>query len=316
VLNVLEQIRLAEDVGLDFFGVGEHHHKNVPVSSPTSVINAAAAMTSKIILSTAVSVLSTDDPIRLYQQAATAAIVSGNRVELIAGRGSSTASFPLFGYDLDDYDRLYADKLGVLLAVNARERVSWQSPFRPPLDDALVVPRAEIPLRVWIGSGGSAGSTIRAGSAGLPLSYGILNGTPQRWGRLAELYRQTGRDADVSPERLEISVASHGFIGRDGLAVKQRYHQHEIASYALAGRSIPTAWKDIEADYSPGGMVFAGEPGEIADRIIDLHQHLGHRRQFLQMDIGGMPHREVLASIELLGSEVAPLVRAELNDRE
>jgi alkanesulfonate monooxygenase SsuD/methylene tetrahydromethanopterin reductase-like flavin-dependent oxidoreductase (luciferase family) len=316
VRNVLEQIRVAEQAGLDFFGVGEHHHEQVPVSSPTSVINAAAAMTSTITLSTAVSVLSTDDPIRLYQQAATAAIVSDDRVEIIAGRGSSTESFSLFGYDLDDYDRLYADKFGLLLAVNARERVSWDSSIRPPLEDALVVPRPDKPLKIWLGTGGSPGSSVRAGSSGLPISYGSLNGTPESWGRLGELYRQSAREADVAPERLEISVASHGFVGRDGLATKQRFHHHEVASFALAGRSMPTNWEQVQANYSPGGMVFAGEPAEIAERIIDLHRHLGHRRQFLQMDIGGMPHRDVLTSIELLGGEVAPLVRAELNGQD
>jgi alkanesulfonate monooxygenase SsuD/methylene tetrahydromethanopterin reductase-like flavin-dependent oxidoreductase (luciferase family) len=307
---VLEQIRLAEQVGLDFFGFGEHHHPQVPVSSPTSVINAAAAMTSTITLSTAVSVLSTDDPIRLYQQAA---IVSGDRVEIIAGRGSSTASFPLFGYDVGDYDRLYADKFGLLMAVNARERVSWESPFRPPLKDGLVVPRPDKPLKIWLGSGGSPDSTVRAGSSGLPIAYGILGGTPEHWSQMAQLYRQSGHDADVDPARQEISVASHGFVGRDGLTAKQSFHRHEVASFALAGRAIPTAWDDVKPNYSPGGMVFAGEPMEIAERIVDLHHHLGHRRQFLQMDIGGMPHREVLASIELLGTEVAPRVRAEFD---
>jgi alkanesulfonate monooxygenase SsuD/methylene tetrahydromethanopterin reductase-like flavin-dependent oxidoreductase (luciferase family) len=315
VRNVLEQIRLAEEVDLDFFGVGEHHHEKVPVSSPTSVLNAAAAMTSKITLSTAVSVLSTDDPIRLYQQAATAAIVSGDRVEIIAGRGSSTASFPLFGYDLEDYDRLYADKFGLLLEINANERVSWKSPFRPPLDNALVVPRPDKPLKIWLGSGGSPSSTTRAGSAGLPISYGILNGTPERWGRMGDLYRKSADEAGVDPAQLEISVAGHGLIGRDGLAAKQHFHKHEVASFALAGVAIPARWEDIKENYSPGGMVFAGEPQEIAERIIDLHEHLGHCRQFLQMDIGGMPHRDVLKSIELFGTEVAPLVRTELNGR-
>jgi alkanesulfonate monooxygenase SsuD/methylene tetrahydromethanopterin reductase-like flavin-dependent oxidoreductase (luciferase family) len=315
VRNVLEQIRLAEQVGLDFFGVGEHHHEQVPVSSPTSLLNAAAAMTSKITLSTAVSVLSTDDPIRLYQQAAIAAIVSNDRVELIVGRGSSTESFPLFGYDLADYDRLYADKLGLLLAINAHERVSWDSKLRS-LDDALVVPRPDKPLKIWLGTGGSPESTIRAGSAGLPISYGALNGTPRHWGQLGDLYRRSAREAGVDPALLKISVASHGFVARAGLAAKQRFHRHEIASFALAGRSLPTEWDQVEANYSPGGMVFAGEPSEIAERIIDLHQHLGHHRQFLQMDIGGMPQHDVLASMELLGTEVAPMVRAELGNHE
>jgi len=313
VRNMLEQIQLAEQVGLDFYGVGEHHVATMPVSSPASVINAAAALTSTITLSTAVSVLSTDDPIRLYQQLATAAIVSGDRVEIIAGRGSSTDSFPLFGHNLDDYDRLYADKLGLLLAVNASERVSWESPFRSPLDDALVVPRPEKPIKIWLGTGGNPGSTVRAAQAGLPVSYGILSGSPQQWGQMGGLYRESARDAGVDPSGLEISVAGHGFVGKDGRAAKAQYFRHEQAAYAAAGRFATPSWEQAAPNYSPGGMVFAGDPQEIADRIIDLHHHLGHSRHFLQMDIGGMPHLEVLRSIELLGTEVAPRVRAELH---
>jgi len=312
VRNMLEQIRLAEQVGLDFYGVGEHHTATMPVSSPAAVINAAAAMTSSITLSTAVSVLSTDDPIRLYQQLATAAIVSGDRVEIIAGRGSSTESFPLFGYELEDYDRLYADKLGMLLAINEDERLTWESPFRPPLEGALVVPRPDRPIPIWLGTGGNPGSTVRAAQAGLPVSYGILSGTPQRWGQMGALYRQAAEQAEVDPSRLKISVAGHGFVERDGRAAKARFFRHEQAAYAAHGRFAPLTWEESAPNYSPGGMVFAGDPKEVADRIIDLHHHLGHMRHFFQMDIGGMPHAEVLKSIELLGTEVAPRVRSEL----
>jgi len=314
VRNMLEQIQLAEQVGLDFYGVGEHHTATMPVSSPASVINAAAAMTSRITLSTAVSVLSTDDPIRLYQQMATAQIVSNGRVEIIAGRGSSTDSFPLFGYELDDYDRLYSDKLGLLLAVAANERTSWESPFRPPLHDALIVPRPEQPIPIWLGTGGSPGSTVRAAQAGLPVSYGILSGTPQRWGQMGALYRQAAEQAAVDTAQLAISVAGHGFVARDGRSAKQMFFRHESAAYAAAGRFGPRSWEEAEPNYSPGGMVFAGDASEVADRIIDLHQHLGHTRHFFQMDIGGMPQADVLTSIELLGSEVASRVRAELDN--
>jgi alkanesulfonate monooxygenase SsuD/methylene tetrahydromethanopterin reductase-like flavin-dependent oxidoreductase (luciferase family) len=314
VRNMLDQIRLAEEVGLDFYGVGEHHTAAMPVSSPAAIINAAAASTSKIILSTAVSVLSTDDPIRLYQQMATAAIVSGNRVEIIAGRGSSTDSFPLFGYDLDDYDNLYADKLGLLLAIDRDQNVSWDSPFRPPLENAVIVPRPDKRIPIWLGTGGNPGSTVRAGQAGLPISYGILSGTPQRWGQMGALYRQAAEQTGVDPSDLRISVAGHGFIAADGRQAKEQYFRHESAAYAASGRFAAPSWADSAPNYSPGGMVFAGDPREIADRIIDLHHHLGHDRHFLQMDIGGMPHAEVLKSIELLGTEVAPRVRAELAD--
>ncbi|MCU1474602.1 LLM class flavin-dependent oxidoreductase [Amnibacterium sp.] len=314
VRNLLEQIRVAEEVGLDFFGVGEHHTPSMPVSSPAAVINAAAAMTTRITLSTAVSVLSTDDPIRLYQQMATAAIVSGDRVEIIAGRGSSTESFGLFGYDLGDYDLLYADKLGLLLAINESEQVSWDSSLRPPLRDAVVVPRPERPMKIWLGTGGSPGSTVRAGEAGLPVSYGILSGTPEHWGRMGALYRQATAQAGHDAGTLGISVAGHGFIGMDGGDAKAQFFRHEQAAYAASGRFAAPSWEQAAANYSPGGMVFAGDPSEIADRIIDLHAHLGHRRHFLQMDIGGMRHADVLRSIELLGTQVAPRVHAELDN--
>ena len=182
VRNLLEQIRLAEQAGLDFYGIGEHHTASMPVSSPSAVINAAAAVTSTITLSTAVSVLSTDDPIRLYQQMATASIVSGGRVEIIAGRGSSTDSFPLFGYDLDDYDRLYADKLGLLLAINDSQPGQLGVTVPAPAEGRPGGPPAGQADPHLARTGGNPGSTIRAGQAGLPVSYGILSGTPQRWG--------------------------------------------------------------------------------------------------------------------------------------
>jgi alkanesulfonate monooxygenase SsuD/methylene tetrahydromethanopterin reductase-like flavin-dependent oxidoreductase (luciferase family) len=316
VRNLLEQVRLAEEVGLDFFGVGEHHTNDAPVSSPSAVINAAAAQTERITLSTAVSVLSTDDPIRLYQQMATAQIVSGGRVEIIAGRGSSTDSFPLFGYDLQDYDELYADKLGLLLAIGEGERVTWESRFRPPLQDALVVPRPETPIPVWLGTGGNPASTVRAARAGLPVSYGILSGTPQFWGQMGALYRQAAEQSGVDPAGLKISVAGHGFVAADGRQAKTTFFRHESAAYAAHGRGGDRTWADAEPNYSPGGMVFAGDPEEIADRIVDLQHHLGHVRHFLQMDIGGMRHADVLRSIELLGTEVAPRVHAELDRKE
>jgi alkanesulfonate monooxygenase SsuD/methylene tetrahydromethanopterin reductase-like flavin-dependent oxidoreductase (luciferase family) len=177
----------------------------------------------------------------------------------------------------------------------------------------MVVPRPDAPIPILLGTGGNPGSTVRAGQAGLPVSYGILSGTPQRWGQLGALYREAASQAGVDDAGLAISVASHGFIGRDGRAAKALFFEHEQAAYAAAGRFAAPSWRDAAPNYSPGGMVFAGDPEEIAGRIIDLHHHLGHTRHFLQMDIGGMPHAEVLKSIELLGTEVAPRVRAELS---
>jgi alkanesulfonate monooxygenase SsuD/methylene tetrahydromethanopterin reductase-like flavin-dependent oxidoreductase (luciferase family) len=316
IRNVLEAIRLAEQVGLDYFGVGEHHTRTMPISSPASVVNAAAAVTTRIGLGSTVTVLSTDDPVRVYQQHATASAISGGRVDITVGRGSSTDSFPLFGYQLADYDALYAAKLDLLLAVNDSERVTWSGPFRDlPLTDALVVPRAEPKLKVWLGTGGNPESTIRAGVLGMPIAYGILSGDALHWRQLAGLYREAANRAGHDPAGLDISVASHGFVAADGAQAKDTFRRHEGVVMAQAARDRGFAVPDrsfFDQRYSPGGMVFVGDPGEVADRIVTFQRALGHSRQILQMDLGHLPHRELLASIELLGTEVAPRVRAEL----
>jgi alkanesulfonate monooxygenase SsuD/methylene tetrahydromethanopterin reductase-like flavin-dependent oxidoreductase (luciferase family) len=202
---------LAEEVGLDYFGVGEHHSRSMPVSSPATVLAAAGAVTTRIRLGSTVTVLGTDDPVRVYQQHATASAISGGRVDLTAGRGSSIDSFPLFGYSLSDYDSLYAEKLDLLLAINASERVAWHGALRPPLDDALVVPRIEDErgLKIWLGTGGNPGSSIRAGMLGLPIAYGILSGTAAHWVDQADLYREAADRTGHDASGLEIAVASH-----------------------------------------------------------------------------------------------------------
>jgi alkanesulfonate monooxygenase SsuD/methylene tetrahydromethanopterin reductase-like flavin-dependent oxidoreductase (luciferase family) len=311
IRDVLEDVKLAEEVGLDFFGAGEHHRHIMPISSPSSVINAAAAVTTRIKLGSAVTVLSADDPVRVYQQHATAAALAPGRVEIIAGRGQDDA-FPLYGYSVDDRDSLYAAKLELLLAVNAGERVTWDGPHRArPLRDALVVPRADPPMKIWLGSGGSPESSLRAGRLGVPISYGILNGTAERWAGIAAAYREAGRRAGHDPAVLEVSVAGHGFVAKDGRAAKENFYRYESSVLKTVG--IPVPDRDyFDANYGPGGMTMVGEPNEIADRLIAFQHKLGHTRQILQMDLGGVPHREVLRSIELLGTEVAPQVRAEL----
>jgi alkanesulfonate monooxygenase SsuD/methylene tetrahydromethanopterin reductase-like flavin-dependent oxidoreductase (luciferase family) len=312
IRDVLEAIKLAEQVGLDFFGVGEHHRHIMPISSPSSVINAAAAVTTRIGLGSTVTVLSTDDPVRVYQQHATAAALAPGRIEITAGRGSGTDSFPLYGYRLEDYDSLYAAKLDLLLAVNADERVTWDGPHRAqPLRDALVVPRADSALKIWLGSGGSPESSVRAGRAGLPIAYGILGGTAGHWARIAAAYRDAGRRAGHDPATLEVAVAGHGFIAKDGRAAKENFYRCESRILKTVGRPVPDR-AYFDANYAPGGMTMVGEPSEVADRLIAFQRELGHSRQILQMDLSGIPHREVLRSIELLGTEVAPKVRAEL----
>jgi alkanesulfonate monooxygenase SsuD/methylene tetrahydromethanopterin reductase-like flavin-dependent oxidoreductase (luciferase family) len=313
VRNVLEAVKLAEDVGLDFFGFGEHHTRSMPLSSPTSLVTAAAASTSRIGLGTTVTVLSTDEPIRVFQQLATAAALAPGRIEAVAGRGSSAITFGIFDLDERDYDLLYASKLELLLALNASEQVTWSGPHRRrPLQDTLIVPRPEQPLKLWLGSGGSPESVGRAVELGVPLFLGILGGTPQHWAQYGRAYRdawtQLGHPADAA----DIAVAVHGFIGADDRAAKATYLEHELRMFATGAAEIgrpPMNPPGREAQLEPGGMVFAGGPNEVADRILHLHSLLGHTRQILQMDVGGMPHTTYLKAIELLGTEVLPQVR-------
>ena len=314
VRDVLEAVRLAEEVGLDFFGFGEHHTRSMPLSSPTSLVTAAAASTQRIRLGTTVTVLSTDEPLRVFQQLATAAAIAPGRIEAVAGRGSSTITFPIFDLAEHDYDLLFSSKLELLLATIATERLTWSGPHRRrPLEDALIVPRPEQPLRIWLGSGGSPGSVGRAVELGLPLFLGILGGTPDHWAQYGHAYRDAWAQQGHPADDADIAVAVHGFVGHD--QAKATYLDHELRMFAIGAAEIgrpPMAPPDRASQYEPGGMVFTGGPDEVAERILDLHARLGHTRQILQMDVGGMPHATYLRAIELLGTEVAPQVRKEL----
>ncbi|MEU1347670.1 LLM class flavin-dependent oxidoreductase [Streptomyces sp. NPDC005795] len=316
IRDVLEAIKLADEVGLDYFGVGEHHMRAMPLSSPTSVVNAAAASTNRIKLSTAVSVLSTDDPIRVFQQLATAAAIAPGRIETVAGRGSSAVTFPLFDHNERDYDMLYASKLELLMAVNAGENVSFDGPHRKrPLQDATVFPRPEQPLKIWLGTGGSPNSVYRAVELGLPMFLGILGGTPEHWAQYGHAYRAAWEEAGHPAEQADIAVAVHGFVADTGEHARATYleYEHRMMAEGMAelGRPAPQR-ADRAAAFGPDGMVFVGSPDEIADRILHLHGLLGHSRQILQMDVGGMPQRDFLRGIELLGTKVLPQIRAEL----
>lgn len=316
VRDALEAIQLADQVGLDYFGVGEHHMRTMPLSSPTAVVNAAAASTKRIKLSTAVSVLSTDDPIRVFQQLATASALAPGRIELVAGRGSSTITFPLFDHDERDYDMLYASKLALLMAVNKDENLTWDGPHRTrPLQDVTVVPRPEEPLKIWLGTGGSPNSVYRAVELGLPMFLGVLGGTPEHWAQYGHAYRDAWAQAGRPAEQADIAVAVHGFVAESGERARATYldyeHRMMVDGSAELGRPAPTR-TDRAGALGPGGMVFVGDPNEIADRILHLHGLLGHTRQILQMDVGGMPQRDFLRGIELLGTKVLPQIRAEL----
>jgi alkanesulfonate monooxygenase SsuD/methylene tetrahydromethanopterin reductase-like flavin-dependent oxidoreductase (luciferase family) len=318
IRNVLEAVRVAEDVGLDFFGFGEHHTPSMPLSSPTSLVTAAAASTQRIGLGTAVTVLSTDEPLRVFQQLATAAAIAPGRIEAVAGRGSSDITFGLFDLDVRDYDMLYRSKLDLLLAANAAKRVTWNGPHRQrPLQDALIVPRPEQPLKIWLGTGGSPESVGRAVELGLPMFLGILGGTAEHWAQYGHAYREAWAQVGHPAEAADIAVAVHGFVSDDDRQAKATYLQHELRMFTTGAAEIGRAGMPPTgrgANYEPGGMVFAGGPNEIADRILHLHQLLGHNRQILQMDVGGMPHATFLKAIELLGTEVLPQIRKEIGN--
>ena len=319
VRDVLEAVHVAEEVGLDFFGFGEHHTRSMPVSSPTSLVNAAAASTHRIGLGTTVTVLSTDEPIRVFQQLATAAAIAPGRIEAVAGRGSSDTTFPLFDLDASDYDMLYSSKLELLLALNANERVTWNGPHRrQPLEDRLVVPRPEQPLKVWLGTGGSSESVVRAVELGLPMFLGILGGPPEHWAQYGHAYRAAWAQAGHPAANADIAVAVHGFVAENDRHAKATYLEHELRMFETGSAEIGRPMRapvDRAANYEPGGMVFVGGPDEVADRILDLHDRLGHTRHIMQMDVGGIPQATFLKGIELLGTEVLPQIRKELEQR-
>ncbi|MGO4690420.1 LLM class flavin-dependent oxidoreductase [Glaciibacter sp. 2TAF33] len=311
IRNLFDAIVLADDAGLDYFAVGEHHTLDMPASSPGAMISAAAGATRQITLGSGVSVISTDDPVRVFQQFATADAVSGGRVEITAGRGSSVESYPLFGYDLRDYDRLYEEKLDLLLAINRGERVSWAGSVRSALDDLLVVPRpANGSLPIWVGTGGSAPSSVRAGKLGVPVSYGIIGGQPARFAPLAELYRRSAAQAGHT-ENIKVSVAALGLVAPTKKEALDRFypgwHNLNIEMGKLRGWPAPDKRHfDIQAE-APGAY-YVGDPDDVAERIVDLHRHMGHMRHFLQMDLGGLPQDHFLESITLLATEVKPRV--------
>ncbi|HEY8752231.1 MAG TPA: LLM class flavin-dependent oxidoreductase [Arthrobacter sp.] len=313
--NLFEAIVLADQAGLDYFGVGEHHTLDMPASSPGTVIAAAAAATKQIKLGSGANIISTDDPVRVFQQFATADAVSGGgRVEITAGRGSSVETFPLFGYDLNDYDRLYAEKLDLLMTINnsKTENVTWSGTVRPALQELAIVPRpvnGRLPL--WLATGGSAPSSVRAGKLGLPVSYGILGGAPARFAPLAELYRQTAAQAGHTGEDIKVSVAALGLIAPTKKEALERFYPGwynlSIEMGKLRGWPAPDKRQFLsQADIS--GAYYVGDPDEIAERIVDLHNHMGHMRHFLQMDIGGLPQEHFLESLTLLATEVKPRV--------
>ena len=313
--HLVEEIELADQVGLDVFGVGEHHRPDYAVSAPAVVLAAAAARTSRIRLTSAVSVLSSDDPVRVFQQFATLDLLSGGRAEIMAGRGSFVESFPLFGYDLRDYDDLFAEKLELLLALREAEHVTWSGRHRPPIPGLGVYPRPlQQPLPVWIAVGGTTTSAARAGMLGLPMALGIIGGEPARFAGLVEFFREAARRAGHEPP--PVGISSHGFITETREQAIEESFEPVASVMNRIGRERgwpPMTRQDYEASATLRGANFVGSPRDVAEKILHQHELFRHDRFLLQLSVGPMPHEKVLRAIELLGTEVAPLVRAELD---
>ncbi|MBC9943540.1 LLM class flavin-dependent oxidoreductase [Leucobacter sp. cx-328] len=316
IRNLFDAIVHADSVGLDYFAIGEHHTMSMPASAPGTLIAAAAAATKQIVLGSGASIISTDDPVRVFQQFATAdAISGGGRVEITAGRGSSVETFPLFGYDLQDYDRLYSEKLDLLLKINESEDglVSWRGSVRPELNQLAVVPRpAAGKLPIWLATGGNAQSSARAGRLGIPVSYGIIGGEPHRFAPLANLYRKTAEQAGHTGDRVQVSVGALGLIAPTKQEALDRFYPgwHNLTLEMGKLRGWPAQPRSaFEAQTGPLGGFYVGAPDDIAERIASLHGHMGHTRHFLQMDVGGLPQEHFIESLTLLATEVAPRVK-------
>ena len=315
--DVVDEARLADEVGLDVFAVGEHHRADFPISVPAVVLAAIAERTERIRLSSAVNVLSSDDPIRVFQQFATLDLLSGGRAEIMAGRGSFTESFPLFGYDLQDYDSLFAEKLEMLLAIRDSERLTWSGRHRPPIDDRGVYPRPiQDPLPVWVAVGGTPQSVVRAGTLGLPLALAIIGGQPARFAPFAELHRRA--TAAAGHGRLPFSINVHGFLADDSQAASDAAWPATKLLMDRIGKErgfAPVTREAYEAGHELEGHTFTGSPQQVIEKILYLHGIFGHDRFLLQFIVGSLDHAQVMHAIELLGTEVAPVVRAEIAKR-
>jgi probable LLM family oxidoreductase len=310
--DLMEEIALADAVGLDVFGVGEHHRLDFVVSAPAVVLAAAAERTKHIKLTSAVTVLSSDDPVRVYQQYATLDLLSGGRAEIMAGRGSFIESFPLFGYDLTDYDALFAEKLELLLRIREREHVTWSDGLRPPLAGQGVYPRTRPDIPIWIAVGGTPQSVVRAATLGLPMALAIIGGEPERFKPFAELYREAARRAGHDPRELPLGINSHGFIGDTTEAAVEASYAPFTETMNRIGRERgwpPSGRAHFDTSRALHGANFVGSPQEVIDKILFQHEIFHHDRFLMQMSVGTVEHKKVMRSIELFGTVVAPAVR-------
>jgi probable LLM family oxidoreductase len=316
IKDLMEEIQLADQLGLDVFGVGEHHRPDYAVSSPAVILAAAAMITKKIKLSSAVTVLSSDDPVRVFQQFSTIDHLSDGRAEIMAGRGSFIESFPLFGYDLKDYDELFAEKLDLLLQLNKSERISWNGKHRASIDDRGVYPRpyqTKIPL--WLAAGGTPASAVRAATLGLPLMLAIIGGMPQQFVPFINLYKETAKKTGKDISQLKFGVNNHVYIGGDSQKAGDEFYPYYALMMNRVGRERgwpPLSRQQFDNSRLPQNALMVGSVQQVIDKILYEHELFGNTRFMAQASIGDVPHKLTMKSIELFGTKVAPVIRREI----
>jgi probable LLM family oxidoreductase len=314
--DLMEEVALADEVGLDVFGIGEHHRRDFAGSAPTVLLGAAAERTKNIRLTTAVTVLNTDDPVRVFEQFSTVDLLSGGRAEIMVGRGSFIESFPLFGYELDDYDELFAEKLDLLLKLRESETITWSGRTRPPLNGQGVYPRpVQQPLPVWIAVGGNPDSVVRAATLGLPLALAIIGGELERFGPFVALYREAARRAGRDPATLPVGINTHAFVADTSQAAADAFFPSYAEAMTRIGRERgwpPTTRQHFDAMCTPRGALAVGSPQQVIDKILYQYEIFQHDRYLAQLAVGTMPHRQMMRAIELMGTVVAPAVRKAL----
>lgn len=318
IREVVEEIVLADEVGLDVYGVGEHHRSDFAASAPEVILAAAASRTKNIRLSSAVTVLSSADPVRVFQNFATVDAISNGRAEIMVGRGSFTESFPLFGYNLNDYTELFEEKFDLLLNIRDNEIVTWNGKHRPSIQSLGVYPRpVQEPLPIWVGSGGNQESVVRAGILGLPLVLAIIGGSPLHFAPLVKLYKRSLVQHGYNPNEFTVASHSHGFIAKTTEESVQKFYKPTEYVMNVLGkeRGWPLYTKEsFDIARTLEGALYVGDPQTVAEKIIFLRKSVGITRFFLHMPLGTMPHEDVMEGIELLGRKVAPIVRKELKN--
>jgi probable LLM family oxidoreductase len=318
IKDLMEEIQLADQLGLDVFGVGEHHRPDYAVSSPAVILGAAAMITKNIKLSSAVTVLSSDDPVRVFQNFSTVDLLSSGRAEIMAGRGSFIESFPLFGYDLHDYDELFTEKLELLLKLNKSEKFSWKGKFRPSFENLGVYPRPyQQSLPIWLAAGGTPASAVRAATLGLPLMLAIIGGLPEQFVPFVNLYRSSSEEAGKDLTKLQLGVNNHFYVSENSQQAAGEFYPYYAEMMNRVGRDRgwpPLSQQQFDYSRSPKGALMVGSVQQVIDKILYEHELFGNTRFLAQASVGNVPHKMIMNSIELFGTKVVPVIRKETED--